>query len=194
MLWLTCYICSVMSWHYFNLMHWSKQNPHWMFEPIQKRGKMIERSTAFITWGIKVLHTHLRYHIENIHRSVSWKKKVWGRTAPDGSPGMVTLVHWAYRPRCLRSVAPASGLAVEYPSCFISVMNLDLYVHCFDSLMSRSLSRGPNNVYVCIWTTAEPRARLSARKTGYPPPHTHTHTSTLFITDRSKAVLLLDLF
>ena len=85
-----------MSWHYCNLMHWSKQNPHWMFEPIQNGGKMIERSTAFITWGIKVLHTHLRYHIENIHRShsadisVSWKKKVWGRTALDGSPGMVT--------------------------------------------------------------------------------------------------------
>ena len=28
------------------------------------------------------------------------------------------------------------GLVVEYSSCFISVMNLDLYVCCFDSLMS----------------------------------------------------------
>ena len=46
--------------------------------------------------------------------------------------------------------APAAGLAVEYLSCFISVMNLDLHVHCFDSLMSRSPSRGPNNLYVYI--------------------------------------------
>ena len=49
---------------------------------------------------------------------------------------------------CLTSVASASGLAVQYSSCFISVMNLDLYVHCFDSLMSRSPSSGPNNLYV----------------------------------------------
>ena len=28
------------------------------------------------------------------------------------------------------------GLAVEYSSCFISVMDLDLYVCCFDSLVS----------------------------------------------------------
>ena len=48
------------------------------------------------------------------------------------------------------SVAPAfqSWFAVEYSSCFISVMNLDLYVRCFDSLMSRGPSRGPNNLYV----------------------------------------------
>ena len=47
-------------------------------------------------------------------------------------------------------VAPAfqSWFAVEYSSCFISVMNLDLYVRCFDSLMSRGPSRGPNNFYV----------------------------------------------
>ena len=52
----------------------------------------------------------------------------------------------------LTFVAPASGFVVEYSSCFISVSNLDLYVtsyiHCFDSLMSRSPSRGPNNLYV----------------------------------------------
>ena len=33
---------------------------------------------------------------------------------------------------------------VEYSSCFISVLNLDLHVCCFDALMSRSLSCGPN--------------------------------------------------
>ena len=57
---------------------------------------------------------------------------------------------WSSPPgfNCLTSVAPASGLAVEYSSCFISVMNLDLYVHCFDSLMSRSPSRGKNNLYM----------------------------------------------
>ena len=57
---------------------------------------------------------------------------------------------WSSPPgfNCLTSVAPASGLAVEYSSCFISVMNLDLCVHCFDSLMNRSLSCGRNNLYV----------------------------------------------
>ena len=51
---------------------------------------------------------------------------------------------------CWTSVAPAfqSWFAVEYSSCFISVMNLDLYVRCFDSLMSKDPSRGPNNFYV----------------------------------------------
>ena len=28
------------------------------------------------------------------------------------------------------------GLAVEYSSCFISVLNLDFYVSCFNALMS----------------------------------------------------------
>ena len=39
-----------------------------------------------------------------------------------------------YRRHCWISVAPAfqSWFAVEYSSCFISVMNLDLYVRCFD--------------------------------------------------------------
>ena len=48
------------------------------------------------------------------------------------------------------SVASAfqSRFAVEYSSCFISVMNLDLYVCCFDALMSRGSSCGPNNFYV----------------------------------------------
>ena len=38
---------------------------------------------------------------------------------------------------CWTSVTPAfqSWFAVEYSSCFISVMNLDLYVRCFDSLI-----------------------------------------------------------
>ena len=46
-----------------------------------------------------------------------------------------------YRPTfpCLQSL-----FAVEYSFCFISVMNLDLYGRCFDPLMSRSPSRGPN--------------------------------------------------
>ena len=51
----------------------------------------------------------------------------------------------------LTSVTPASGLAVEDSSYFISVINLDLYVHCFDSLMSRSLSRRPNYLYIYIY-------------------------------------------
>ena len=48
---------------------------------------------------------------------------------------------------CWSSVAPAfqSWFAVEYSSYFISVMNFDLYVRCFDSLISRGPSRGSNN-------------------------------------------------
>ena len=55
-----------------------------------------------------------------------------------------------YEVQLLDSVAPAfqSWFAVEYSSCFVSVMNLDLYVHCFDSLMSRGPSLGLNNFYV----------------------------------------------
>ena len=51
---------------------------------------------------------------------------------------------------CWISIAPAfqSWFGVENSPCFISVMNLDLYVHCFDSLMSRCSSRGPNSFYV----------------------------------------------
>ena len=53
---------------------------------------------------------------------------------------------------CWTSVAPAfqSWFTVEYSSCFISVMNLDLYVRCFDSLQNRGLARGPYNFYVCM--------------------------------------------
>ena len=42
---------------------------------------------------------------------------------------------------CWTSVAPEfqSRFAVEYSSYFISVLNLDLYLRCFDSMMSRGL-------------------------------------------------------
>ena len=51
---------------------------------------------------------------------------------------------------CRTSVALAfqSWFVGEYLSCVISVMNLDLYVRCFDSSISRSPSCGPNNFYV----------------------------------------------
>ena len=49
---------------------------------------------------------------------------------------------------CLTFVAPASDLAAENSSCFISVINRDLYVHCLDSLMSGSPSRRQNILYV----------------------------------------------
>ena len=57
-----------------------------------------------------------------------------------GSPGL----------NCWTSVVPAfqSWFAVEYSSCFISVMIPDLHVRCFDSLMRRGPSSGPNNFYV----------------------------------------------
>ena len=40
------------------------------------------------------------------------------------------------------------GLTVEYSSCFILLMNLNLYVHCFDTLMNGGPSRGPNKCYI----------------------------------------------
>ena len=51
---------------------------------------------------------------------------------------------------CWTSVAQAfqSWFTVEHSSCFISEINLDLYVCCFDSLMSRGPSCGPNYTYV----------------------------------------------
>ena len=55
------------------------------------------------------------------------------------------------------SVTPAFQsfwFAVEYSSCFTLVMNLDLYVRYFDSLISRGPSRGPNDFFVYI-NTAE---------------------------------------
>ena len=48
-------------------------------------------------------------------------------------------------------------------------MNLDLYVHCFDSLMGRVL-HADLTTSMCIWTTAEPRVRLLQHKTGLRPP------------------------
>ena len=60
---------------------------------------------------------------------------------------------------CWTSVAPAfqTWFAVEYMylSCFISVMNLDLYVRCFDSLMSRSFTR--TEQLLCVY---EPQQNL----------------------------------
>ena len=51
---------------------------------------------------------------------------------------------------CWTSVAPPfrGWFAVGCSSCFDSVMNLGLYVRCFDSLIRRGPSRGPNNFYV----------------------------------------------
>ena len=47
------------------------------------------------------------------------------------------------------------GLTIEYSSWFISVLNLYLYVWCFCAFMSRSPSRGPNNL--CVY---EPQQNL----------------------------------
>ena len=71
------------------------------------------------------------------------------------------------------------------PACFTSVLNLDLYVCCVDSLMSRSPSGEPNNLNV--FAQAEPRARVARALNRFKPPP----PSSPFITDRSKVVLLL---
>ena len=49
---------------------------------------------------------------------------------------------------------------VEYSSCFVLVLNLDLYVGCFDALISLKY------VYK---NAAEPRRELCTRKTGLSP-------------------------
>ena len=61
------------------------------------------------------------------------------------------------------------GFAVEYSSRFISVMNLNLYVHCVDALMSRSPSRGLNNLNV-YESQHNLGRRLLQRETGLSPP------------------------
>ena len=70
---------------------------------------------------------------------------------------------------CWTSVAPAfqSWFAVQYSTSFISVMNLDLYVRCFNLFTDEVLHVDRNSM--CIWTTAEPRVRLFQRKTGLSP-------------------------
>ena len=62
-------------------------------------------------------------------------------------------------------------------------MSLDLYVRCFDSLISRGPSRGPNNFYVYMKhsrTYGEVAAAYNRFK-----------SRQKFITDRSQAMLLL---
>ena len=50
-------------------------------------------------------------------------------------------------------------------------MNLDVYVRCFDSLMSRGPSRGPNNVYVYM-NHIRTKSKVVAMENGFnlPPP------------------------
>ena len=62
------------------------------------------------------------------------------------------------------------------------MMSLNLYVRCFDALMSRSPSRGLNNLYV-YESQQNPGRGLLQPETGLSPQY--------FITDPSKAVLLL---
>ena len=62
-----------------------------------------------------------------------------------------------------------SRFALEYSSCFISVMNRDLYVGCFDSLMSRAPSHKPNNFYMYM-NHSRTQVRLLQRKTGLISP------------------------
>ena len=69
---------------------------------------------------------------------------------------------------------------------------LDLHVHCFDSFMSNVL-HADRTTCMCIWTAAEPRTRLSARKTGLsaPPPLPPCPPLPVIYYWPSKAVLLL---
>ena len=53
--------------------------------------------------------------------------------------------HWGSTAGLLLLQRVSVGLAVEYSSCFISVLNLDLYVCCVGALMSRNSSRGQTN-------------------------------------------------
>ena len=64
-----------------------------------------------------------------------------------------------------------SWFAIEYLSCFISVMGLDLYVHCFNSLKCRGSSITWTEQLLCVHEpcAAEPRVRLLQSKTGLSP-------------------------
>ena len=85
--------------------------------------------------------------------------KLWNWSGPPGTVGLLL-------PQRFRV-----GLAVEYSSCFILVLNLDLYVCCFDWVMSRSPSRGPNNL--CFYEPQHNLGRgLLQREIGVSPrPH-----------------------
>ena len=111
-----------------------------------------------------IVHLFVSYaHVNLCHFfSSSWCK---GLAVTSACGSSWTLLFTFFN--CWTSVAPAfqSRFAVEYSSCFISVMELDLYVRCFYSLMRRGPSRGPNSFYMHMITT-EPRARLPKGKTG----------------------------
>ena len=83
---------------------------------------------------------------------------------------------WSAGFNCWTSVAPAfqSWFAVEYSSCFISVMNRIL-IYMFAVLIHLWINvlHADRTSSMCIWTTAEHRVRLLQRKTDLsrtPPP------------------------
>ena len=82
---------------------------------------------------------------------------LWGKTFRGSTVGFLSLQHLS------------KGLGVEYSSCFILVLNLALYVCCFDPWMSRNPSCGPNILHVY-----EPQQDLGRGlwpcKTGLSPP------------------------
>ena len=96
-------------------------------------------------------------HVGNIILYMYYKTNLWQ-------------THNITRLTIMDFVAPAfqSWFAVEYPSCFISVMN-PLYVRCFDSLWVKVL-HADRTTSMCIWTKAELIVRLLQRKTCLRPP------------------------
>ena len=72
---------------------------------------------------------------------------------------------------CWNSVAPAlqSWFAVQYSSCFISVMNLDLYVRVLIHWWVEVL-HADRTTSMCLWTALESKVSLLQHKTGLRTP------------------------
>ena len=63
----------------------------------------------------------------------------------------------------------SAGLAVEFSSCFISVLNLGLYVCCFGALLSRSPSAAEQHLMYVYEMQQNLGRELWPRQTGLRP-------------------------
>ena len=122
-------------------------------------------SGAVGAWQSEVDHRNKKFN-EKSRQFLAYKNVYWLWGADEKAVTRVTVRHYdaylqwqnfqfnpynhnMYFPLILAFILVGVGLAVEYSSCFISVLNLDLYVCCFDAyILVRNPSRGPNNLYI----------------------------------------------
>ena len=92
---------------------------------------MSHRAQTYVHWILcdvsLYVHVHTVLFVESLQLNMYIKMDGQGYRVLVGSPGFNC---WILLQRF------SVGLAVEYSSCFISIMDIDLYVCCFDSLVS----------------------------------------------------------